>query len=459
MLRQIALALLVVAFAADDLLAEGDGAARAIRGLSSPYLEARERAMRTLSGGGAEAAAAMREAYPAADFRTKALILTAFAKGKPSSGMPLLLADLGCADRGVVTAQRDLATAIYRAASEFATRWVVPRLPTIDWEWEEGIRALPGRAPSARRALTRLRESLVLDVRSLGRELATLVSGVDHIRDGLAKARRTDDPGVAAAAREIERLLIRHDIERAFFAVHRAGGGDGSYDGMFAVVGEVIAREGPVALEVLFWILEDTAPPEEGVPPAKGSRYPFLEPFPLDQTQTSVRRRAAFCLGDVGTAAIAPRLVEYYETFEKEELNPYDTPRQDLAHACAALGERGPLEEVIREYEEMGMDSSDRSRLAACYARLGNFEKAVEYYELANEGLWEEWLHYYNLACAQARLGRVHEALVSLVKAIHAGYGWDPSNIRWMERDGDLEGVRKLEAYQTLLKELRERFK
>jgi len=459
MQRPIAIALLVVAFAANDLLAEADASARAIRDLSSPYLEARERAVKTLSRGGARAAAAMHEAYPAADFRTKALILTAFAKGKPSSGRWLIFADLGCVDRGVVTARRDLATAIYRDASEFATRRVVPRLPAIDWEWEEGIRALPSRAPSARRALTRLQESEVLDYRALGKELATRVSGVDLVREGLVKARQTDEPVVAAAAREIERLLIRHDVERAFFAVHRAGGGDGSYDGMFAVVAEVIAREGPVATEVLFWILNDTAPPEEGVPPARSSRYPFLEPFPLDQSDASVQRRAAFCLGDVGTALIAPRLVECYEKFEKEELDPYETPRQDLAHACASLGDPEPLKEIIREYESFGMDSAGRSRLAACYARLGDFEKAVQYFEEANEGLTDEWIYHYNLACAQSRLGRVQQAFVSLKRAINAGYGWDPSNIGWMERDGDLEEVRKLEAYQKLLKELLARFK
>jgi adenylate cyclase len=105
------------------------------------------------------------------------------------------------------------------------------------------------------------------------------------------------------------------------------------------------------------------------------------------------------------------------------------------------------------------MGSEGESRLAACYARLGDMELAIEHFEKANEGFMKEWLYYYNMACSFARLGRVREALASLVQAVDAGYGRDPSNIRWMERDADLDAVRKLPAYQALLEDLRARFR
>jgi tetratricopeptide (TPR) repeat protein len=459
-LRSLTLVLFLTLLTA-PAVAGNEAIEKAIGDLSSPFLEAREKAVKFLADAGPAASGPLRAAYSKSDFRTKSLILSVFGAGHPTRGLSLVLGDLGCQDRGVIAAQRDLVTAVYREAAAFIDREVVDKLPPGDWEWEEGLRALPSRAPSAQAALLRLKTSESLLHRALFRRAQDLLAGVGKVREGLAGARTSEDPGVHAGAREMERLLIRYDVERAFFGIHLAGGGDGTYDGMFALVGEVYQKEGAVAIEVLFWILTDVTPPEEGVPSPPRQRYHFLAPLPLDMTQMGVRRRAAACLGDIAPATAAFRLEEYYETFAKDELDPYETPRQDVAHACAMLGEKGPLTEIVAEYEvkRRWLDKDDRSRLAASYARLGNFEKAVENFSRAIELERREWLYHYNLACALARLGRVSEALVSLETAVETGYGLDPSNLRWMERDGDLAAVRKTAGYQRLIEKLKARLR
>ena len=55
--------------------------------------------------------------------------------------------------------------------------------------------------------------------------------------------------------------------------------------------------------------------------------------------------------------------------------------------------------------------------------------------------------------------GRPENSRAAFRAAIEAGYGLDPSNIRWMERDADLSAVRKLPEYQALLTKLRASFR
>jgi len=53
----------------------------------------------------------------------------------------------------------------------------------------------------------------------------------------------------------------------------------------------------------------------------------------------------------------------------------------------------------------------------------------------------------YNLACVEARLGNVPEALNYLTKAIHVGW----RDVDHMERDADLESLRQTNEYQSLV--------
>jgi len=53
----------------------------------------------------------------------------------------------------------------------------------------------------------------------------------------------------------------------------------------------------------------------------------------------------------------------------------------------------------------------------------------------------------YNLACVEARLGNVPEALDYLTKAVHAGW----RDVDHMERDSDLESLRQTIEYQSLV--------
>ena len=54
---------------------------------------------------------------------------------------------------------------------------------------------------------------------------------------------------------------------------------------------------------------------------------------------------------------------------------------------------------------------------------------------------------WYNYACCQSRVGQLDKAVESLANAIRCGYG----GYSYMQRDPDLDAVRKLPAYQKLL--------
>jgi hypothetical protein len=57
---------------------------------------------------------------------------------------------------------------------------------------------------------------------------------------------------------------------------------------------------------------------------------------------------------------------------------------------------------------------------------------------------------YYNAACSAARNGDTELSLSYLEKAIDAGF----RNRSWLERDGDLDSIRKEPGYERLLERM-----
>ncbi len=439
---------------------------RLVRALAAGHYETRWEAARALARGGAEEVESLRGAYRGADFRTRALVLDAFRAENPGAGIPLLREDPAPRDRSVVRAQRQLVSAVYGEVREAVRREVLPLVPEREWGWEEGLRALPGREPAARAALARLLAGGEPGA-SRGRRIASLVARVDAIRAWTERLAREGSPREVRWARGTERRLLRHDVERALLAVYRSGGRDGNYRGIHAVVGEVGPAGGWTAVDVLLLILKDEPAPEEGVDPPPGGGYRFLEPLGVDLTPGDMRFRAAACLGDIGDLAAGRKIAEYFVRVDAHwrrlesgyvadwrDLYRMKRFRESLALACARLGQEWPLlgvmEEILRDRYP---DEDQQALLAEAFSRLGRDEEAVRAYRrlLRYERIYYDGVRpvtSYNLACALSRLGRLEEALEALRAAFRAGYGEDPRQVVWMDRDADLAALRATPEYR-----------
>ncbi|MHC4473725.1 MAG: hypothetical protein ACYS99_22530, partial [Planctomycetota bacterium] len=195
---------LLILLASPALAGADEEVARALEQLSSPYLEARRRAARELAGRGAEGAARLKARYSEADYRTKILILDAFAETRPGEGLSLVYEDLATPDRGVVLAQRRLASAVYALPRDLVARQIAERLEPDEWQLEEHLRALPGPGPSPRAALSRILGSERPWLSALARPLTVLVEDVDAMRRALRTRGAEGGPLTARRAAEME---------------------------------------------------------------------------------------------------------------------------------------------------------------------------------------------------------------------------------------------------------------
>jgi tetratricopeptide (TPR) repeat protein len=307
-------------------------------------------------------------------------------------------------------------------------------------------------------------------LRRYGRSLTARVGLLDEIRQRLGKIGASGKKVEAERARGLLLRLLRHDTERALLAVYQESARDGSFDGLYAIVGELVRpREeggGPDALDVLLAILEDAPLAEGGIPPSRKQGYEFLEPLPPDGDALTLRIIAAGALGDVGDAVTGAELAEYFgeihwnsepewQKDERKDIDDHTTPKLAVAIACASLGESGPLRERVEYLERTVKDffygsSIVRRQLALAYARLGQFTKAAQQYRFCLRETPRDAILRYNLACALARSGDAYNALEALRLAVSYGYGSDPSQVAWAYRDKDLESVRKLEGFEEL---------
>ena len=85
------------------------------------------------------------------------------------------------------------------------------------------------------------------------------------------------------------------------------------------------------------------------------------------------------------------------------------------------------------------------------YFKAGDYERAAVVLEVATKIGPPRPFVLYNLASAQARLGKRKRALEALEQAVEAGY----SNAEYLEQDQDLESLRKLPDYQKLIARLK----
>jgi tetratricopeptide (TPR) repeat protein len=474
-MRTAALTLLLLVLTAGSAPGESGAAIpEALKQLESPYLEVRRHAARDLAGRGGDAAEALRARYARSDYRTKILVLEAFAATRPVDGLPLVYQDLASPDRGVVLAQRRLVSAVYARPRVLVADEIAERLKPTEWQLEEHLRALPGPGPSPREALAKSRLSERGWLFPRAHRLAGLVAEVDGMRAALGRAGEEGSAVEKTRAAQMLVHVLRHDVERAFNAVLEAGGLSGHYDGMFATLKEVVTRpEGKRGLELLLAAAKDEAPSEGDVPGGRRERYEFLEPA-LPYMSGPVRRIEVLnALGDVGDEAVARALTEYFRTFLRPERDrstekwtqvlDLDDPTSDtaalavgVAQACVGLGENGPMEMVVATLDKIvdrrPWSTEQRGRLAAAYSRIGRLQEAVDQYRLCLEfDPSRTSILRYNLACTLSRLGRVDEALRELKLSVRDGYArYAPSEAVWMDRDGDLAPVRETEGYLEL---------
>jgi hypothetical protein len=460
------LTVLLLAAAAYPALAGDVRIDRLVEDLSSPFADRREGAVARLAARVDAAAPALREAYRGADFERKALILDVFARGAAREGIDLVTGDPGAEDRGVVHAQRRLVSALFLAVRGAVAEGLPMLADRDDWRSEEALRALPARAPSSRRALLSALESKVARRAEAARRVAGAVSDVDRLREALVAVRGGGDERLAEGAREMLRHLIRHETERALRAVLEAGGRSGSYDGMYGLLSELPGEDLGAVCATLVSIVTGRTPPEGGVPGGRDGGG-LLETDIFDELEMA--ERAAACLGEIGGPAVAEELREYYERMGSRDPDRYDDTRWPIALALGALGVREPLLDLIRQYskklgifgEEDG-ESPLRSfltgwvheALSSAWSRLGNFERAEHHLRASLADRDRPIVRMYNYACLLSRMGKVEESVAALRAAVEGGYALDPSNVRWMQRDGDLAGARATEDFARLLEDI-----
>lgn len=130
--------------------------------------------------------------------------------------------------------------------------------------------------------------------------------------------------------------------------------------------------------------------------------------------------------------------------------------RQVLLIEAIHRRETGDLEGAIADLLAMTRRFSGDARVhyelgyAALLAR--RFDLSIEHFRLSIAAEPREHLAHYNLACAYALSGDSPNALAHLATAIDTGFS-DPAH---MAQDPDLESLRELPGFQTLLEQLRE---
>jgi tetratricopeptide (TPR) repeat protein len=121
----------------------------------------------------------------------------------------------------------------------------------------------------------------------------------------------------------------------------------------------------------------------------------------------------------------------------------------------AAYGRSGKYEEAIESLKQAIRIDPDHvkahNNLGITYSELGKYEEAIESYKQAIRIDPDSADVHYNLACCYSLLGNANKALESLGKAIDLGY----NDIKYMENDSDLDGLRDEADYKKLINKLK----
>ena len=219
--------------------------------------------------------------------------------------------------------------------------------------------------------------------------------------------------------------VARETVEAALRAHITPDGDAGYYEGMFAE----LARQGPGVVAHLLAIARE---------PGEAPR---------------VRALAIDALGECAGPGDLPALRTLLE-------DPRILWKQALVYVLARLGDRTLLEQQILQLRE-GLKPGARRRpltdperaqawstLAHSLLRAGQRDEALQAFKeaIAIDASGRS-MHYYNLACAYALLGRTEDALGALEQSVREGY----KDFAWIKRDGDLRSLRDHPRFQALV--------
>lgn len=295
-------------------------------------------------------------------------------------------------------------------------------------------------------------------------------------RQALVAARASGPAAPTAGARtleDLERLLVRDEVEKLFLNRRSRSGGTGYYRGQFAVL--LPHRE--VALDVCFHVLTDRDLPLPGAPAAGG--YRFLRPVNEVVDLWDVREMALSAVADLAQstdADLLQRLEGYYSYLlrlksDEEAGFLLGDPERNmfLDGVLATLFRLDPftwrrrLEQRVRELWGGGRGFTrsvlEMQMAAALTARAGLYGEAAEKYRalLALRSNQTRATDCYNLACAYASWSLEpgsqnaavlrERALDYLEEAVDESW----SDLAWMEEDGDLEPLRTSPRYARLI--------
>ena len=113
------------------------------------------------------------------------------------------------------------------------------------------------------------------------------------------------------------------------------------------------------------------------------------------------------------------------------------------------------MEEEIEVYKQAIRinpdDAEAHYNLGTYLFHSGMYKEAIEAFKQAIRINPDYADAHYNLACSYSLLGSVNKALESLGKAIDLGY----NDIKHLENDSDLDGLRDEAGYEMLINKLK----
>ena len=118
------------------------------------------------------------------------------------------------------------------------------------------------------------------------------------------------------------------------------------------------------------------------------------------------------------------------------------------AHVASYAGELEDAKEEVRKYPD---DAKAHFLLGYAYGELGKHQEAIDSYKQAISIDPDYADAHYNLACSYSLLGDVNKALESLGRSIDLGF----DDIKHIENDSDLNGLRDEAGYKKLINKLK----
>jgi HEAT repeat protein len=236
-----------------------------------------------------------------------------------------------------------------------------------------------------------------------------LLAGLNKLMDA-GKVKEEDLPDALLAR------LYRKTLVELFSKIE----GGGHYPGQYAEIVKLAPRAVPALLLFLDEAVQGTRRVEVGT--------------------TSLIN----ALGDIKDKRVIARLEALWR-------NPNASSyRRPVAMSLAKLGNDKPLNELLKPLlEEAKKPDGNPSYtgIAELYHRTGNYEESQKWFRRAAEK-YNSGMHYYNYACALAMGKKLDEAVEALKKGIELGW----RSFDWMNKDKEIDPIRKHPGYIEILK-------